>query len=69
VEPPDGGGHFEECCSTRVTIADADRTERATALHARAHDLCFVANSVNFDVRTDPTITVASAPSETPRRA
>jgi organic hydroperoxide reductase OsmC/OhrA len=63
VEPPDGGGHFEEVLlHPGVTIADADRTERATALHARAHDLCFVANSVNFDVRTDPTITVASAP-------
>jgi organic hydroperoxide reductase OsmC/OhrA len=57
VETPDGGGHFEEVMlHPRVTITDAGRIERAVALHERAHDLCFVARSVNFAVRADPTV-------------
>jgi organic hydroperoxide reductase OsmC/OhrA len=57
VETPDGSGHFEEVTlHPLVTITSAQRMERATELHTRAHDLCFVANSVNFDVRTEPAI-------------
>jgi organic hydroperoxide reductase OsmC/OhrA len=60
VETPDGSGHFEEVTlHPRVTIAGAQHVERATALHTRAHDMCFVANSVNFDVRTEPAILVS----------
>lgn len=60
VETPDGSGHFEEVTlHPRVTVASAEHVERATALHARAHDMCFVANSVNFDVRTEPAIVVS----------
>jgi organic hydroperoxide reductase OsmC/OhrA len=56
-ETPDGGGHFEEVMlRPEVTIATADRIERAIALHERAHDLCFVARSVNFAVRAEPTV-------------
>jgi organic hydroperoxide reductase OsmC/OhrA len=55
VETPDGSGHFEEVTlRPRVTIASAQHMDRATELHPRAHDMCFVANSVNFDVRTEP---------------
>jgi organic hydroperoxide reductase OsmC/OhrA len=57
VETPDGSGHFEEVMlHPHVTITNADQIERAIALHERAHDLCFVANSVNFAVRADPTV-------------
>jgi organic hydroperoxide reductase OsmC/OhrA len=57
VETPDGSGHFEEVTlRPRVTIASAQHVDRATELHARAHDMCFVANSVNFDVRTEPAV-------------
>jgi organic hydroperoxide reductase OsmC/OhrA len=60
VETPDGGGHFEEVVlRPEVTIATAGRVERAIALHERAHDLCFVARSVNFAVRADPTVVIA----------
>ncbi|MGA7989529.1 MAG: OsmC family protein [Candidatus Dormiibacterota bacterium] len=60
AETADGGGHFKEVVlRPEVTIATADGAERAVALHERAHDLCFVARSVNFAVRTDPTIVVA----------
>jgi organic hydroperoxide reductase OsmC/OhrA len=60
VEATDGSGHFEEVTlHPRVTIASAQNMDRATALHIRAHDMCFVANSVNFDVRTEPAIDTA----------
>jgi organic hydroperoxide reductase OsmC/OhrA len=62
VEDQDGGGHFEEVTlHPEVIIATGDRLDRARALHERAHDLCFVARSVNFDVRAEPTITTAAA--------
>jgi organic hydroperoxide reductase OsmC/OhrA len=62
VEDPDGGGHFEEVTlHPQVTIASGDHADRAIELHQRAHDLCFVARSVNFDVHAEPTITSASA--------
>lgn len=41
----------------RVTVADATQVERATALHDKAHANCFISNSVNFDVRVEPTVT------------
>lgn len=69
VETPDGGGHFEVVTlRPQVTITNADRRERATELHARAHDLCYVARSVNFDVRTEPTLSTDAAPADIPAR-
>jgi organic hydroperoxide reductase OsmC/OhrA len=60
VETPDGAGHFETVTlRPAVTIGSSDHIERATELHVRAHDLCFVANSVNFEVRTEPTVVSA----------
>ena len=43
----------------RVTIARGSDIERARALHARAHEECFIANSVNFPVRHEATVTFA----------
>jgi len=39
----------------QVRLARGDLA-RATALHARAHDACFIANSVNFPVRHEPQV-------------
>ncbi len=62
VETPDGGGHFDEVSlHPQVMIATPEKMDRAIALHERAHDLCYVANSVNFAVRTDPTVVSAVA--------
>jgi organic hydroperoxide reductase OsmC/OhrA len=38
-------------------ILDHDEADagRAEALHGRANELCFIANSVNFVVRHEPT--------------
>ena len=52
----DGGGHFEEVTlRPTVTIRKGYDPELARSLHARAHHLCFIANSVNFEVRVEPT--------------
>ena len=62
VETPDGGGHFEEVVlQPQVTITTPGKMDRAIALHERAHDLCYVANSVNFTVRAEPTVVTAPA--------
>jgi organic hydroperoxide reductase OsmC/OhrA len=59
VEDADGGGRFERVTlHPRVTIAAGDE-EKARALHAEAHRLCFIANSVNFPVDVEPVIETA----------
>jgi organic hydroperoxide reductase OsmC/OhrA len=47
-----GGGRFVEVVlHPVVTIARAEDAARATELHERAHELCFIASSCNFPVR------------------
>ena len=41
----------------QVRIADEAQVERALALHAQAHANCFMSNSVNFQVRVEPSVT------------
>ena len=43
----------------RVTVARGANVKTAEALHAAAHADCYVANSVNFPVRHEATVTVA----------
>lgn len=55
----DGSGEFVEVTlRPRLTITDASQIADANALHQRAHSLCFIARSVNFDVRCEPRATV-----------
>ncbi|OLT19402.1 peroxiredoxin [Actinomadura sp. CNU-125] len=55
AETAGGGGRFEEVVlRPRVTLADPARAAETAALHERAHELCFIANSVNFPVRHEP---------------
>jgi organic hydroperoxide reductase OsmC/OhrA len=59
-ESPDGSGRFTEVLLHPVMkIADAARISDAEALHARAHELCFIANSVNFPVRCTPSVSAS----------
>ncbi len=52
---PDGSGQFNEVVLRPVVrIEDASRATALKALHHRAHDLCFIARSVNFPVRCEP---------------
>ena len=41
----------------QVKLADAAHLERARELHEKAHANCFMSNSVNFDIRVEPTVT------------
>ena len=44
-----------------VTISASSSLEKALSLHAAAHGECFIANSVNFPVRNEPTVVFAAA--------
>jgi organic hydroperoxide reductase OsmC/OhrA len=56
-----GGGQFTEVVlRPRVTVADPSMREPAHALHARVGEVCFIARSVNFPVRHEPTTLVAA---------
>ena len=60
-EQEDGAGQFTEVVlRPQVTIADARRIEEAIAIHRKAHELCFIARSVNFPVRAEPSLSHAS---------
>jgi len=56
AETPDGGGHFTEVTlNPVVTVKDASMIAKANELHHKAGELCFIANSVNFPVKHNPT--------------
>lgn len=55
-----GGAFTEVVLRPRVTVADEGMVEAARAAHAEANEHCFIANSVNFPVRHEPEIVVAS---------
>ena len=58
AETADGGGRFTEVVlRPRVTVASADMIEAAAGLHRVAQARCFIANSVNFPVRHESTVT------------
>ncbi|MGH3116042.1 MAG: OsmC family protein [Gaiellales bacterium] len=53
-----GGRFIEVVLHPHVGVANAKMVDKATALHAVAHHACFIANSVNFPVRHQPTLSV-----------
>lgn len=61
VEQPGGEGRFTEVVlAPEIVLAPGSDIGRARALHAEAHAKCFVANSVNFPVRHEPVLRVAT---------
>lgn len=53
-----GGGAFVEVMlRPEVVVAEASMVEAAERAHTQAHDWCFIANSMNFPVRHDATVT------------
>ena len=61
VETSNGSGSFKQVVlRPRVTITAPELAERARALHEHAHEMCFIANAVNFEVRNEPTILSAA---------
>jgi organic hydroperoxide reductase OsmC/OhrA len=58
LEHPDGDGEFTRVVlRPRMTITDPARISDAIALNHRAHELCFIARSVNFPVEHEPIVT------------
>jgi organic hydroperoxide reductase OsmC/OhrA len=56
IETANGGGRFTEVLLRPRVVAKAGVSEDlCRRLHERAHELCFIANSVNFPVRCEPT--------------
>jgi organic hydroperoxide reductase OsmC/OhrA len=68
AQTPDGGGHFTEVVlRPQVRVADPEMAAPAAELHEKAHQVCFIANSVNFPVRHEPVVTgeaLTDAPTE-----
>jgi organic hydroperoxide reductase OsmC/OhrA len=61
AETDDGGGHFTEVVlRPAVTVADESMAAKARELHADASAKCFIASSVNFPVRHEPSVTAAA---------
>ncbi len=55
-----GGGAFVEVVlRPEVVVADSSMIPAAEAAHAQANAWCFIANSVNFPVRHEATVTAA----------
>jgi organic hydroperoxide reductase OsmC/OhrA len=60
TEDADGSGRFTEVTLHPVmTITDPARLSEAELLHAKAHEFCFIANSVNFPVRCPSPVVTA----------
>ena len=57
---PDGSGSFTEVVlNPIVTVSDTTMITAAESLHAQAHKMCFIANSVKFPVLHQPKTNVA----------
>ncbi|GAK93195.1 OsmC/Ohr family protein [Nonlabens ulvanivorans] len=55
----DASGAFQKVIlNPEVLILDAQQIDMATKLHEEAHQLCFIANSVNFEIDVIPMIKV-----------
>jgi len=59
---PDGGGRFTEVVLRPVVTISAGDPDVARRIHAEASRLCFIASSVNFPVRHEPTVVLADDP-------
>jgi organic hydroperoxide reductase OsmC/OhrA len=58
-EANDGNGRFTEVIlKPQVIVKEASMIEKVNALHEKAHQYCFIANSCNFPVRHQPTCEV-----------
>ncbi len=57
TENPNGSGEFTEVVlHPQVTITEAARVPEAIAIHHMAHEMCYIARSVNFPVRCEPAV-------------
>lgn len=55
IENETGGGQFKEIVLyPEIIVAHESMIEKAIALHHEAHKICYIANSVNFEVNCHP---------------
>ncbi len=55
IEQANGSGSFKEVTLNPIfCVADESMIEKAIELHHKAHEICYIANSVNFDVKCNP---------------
>lgn len=55
IEQSSGGGQFKEVTLNPIVhVAEERMIERAIDLHHKAHEICYIANSVNFEVTCVP---------------
>ena len=59
IEQASGGGSFKEVTLNPLfSVADESMVAKAIELHHKAHEICYIANSVNFEVKCNPTCKV-----------
>jgi organic hydroperoxide reductase OsmC/OhrA len=59
AETQNGSGHFTEVVlQPDITVEPGADLEVARDLHEKAHHFCFIANSVNFPVRCEPSFQI-----------
>jgi organic hydroperoxide reductase OsmC/OhrA len=62
-ENKDGSGQFVSVTlHPKVGVVDASMIEKANELHHKAHEMCFIARSVNFEVYNIPSAFVCDNP-------
>jgi organic hydroperoxide reductase OsmC/OhrA len=60
-ESAQGSGHFTDVVlRPQVTIGAGGDVKLAVRLHEEAHKFCFIANSVNFPVRCEPSTDIST---------
>jgi organic hydroperoxide reductase OsmC/OhrA len=65
IEKENGSGYFESAIlKPDVVILESEKKELAIELHHKANEMCFIANSCNFEIRHEPRITVESSKEE-----
>lgn len=55
IENESGGGSFKEVILNPIcSVANENMIAKAIELHHKAHEICYIANSVNFEVKCNP---------------
>ena len=58
IESENGSGKFSEIIlKPNIVVAEKEMIEKAVELHEKANEYCFIANSLNFEVKHQPKIT------------
>jgi organic hydroperoxide reductase OsmC/OhrA len=59
IENTNGGGQFKTVTlNPNIKVKHESMINRAIELHHKAHEICYIANSVNFEVICNPTCSI-----------